>query len=57
MQKLWQGKKFKFSKLAIIFVGYVVFIVVLGISYAYFNTTLRISGVASVDGYVWPEGI
>ena len=57
MQKLWQDKKFKLSKGMLILFCYVIFIVVLGISYAYFNTTLRISGVASVDGYVWPEGI
>ena len=57
MQKLWQGKKFKPSKLMIIFACYVVFTIILGVSYAYFNTTLRINGVASVDGYVWPEGI
>lgn len=57
MQKLWQGKKFKHNKYTIILACYVIFIIILGVSYAYFNTTLRINGVASIDGYVWPSGI
>lgn len=57
MQKLWQDKKSHnyFSK--IVLFGYFIFIILLGISYAYFSSTLKINGVASIDGYVWPEGI
>lgn len=57
MQKLWQDKKYHnyFSK--IVLFGYFIFIILLGISYAYFSSTLKINGVASIDGYVWPEGI
>lgn len=57
MQKLWQDKKSHnyFSK--IVLLGYFIFIILLGISYAYFSSTLKINGVASIDGYVWPEGI
>lgn len=41
----------------LILIGYFIFIIILGISYAYFNTTLKINGVATIDGYVWPSGI
>lgn len=36
---------------------YFVFVLALGVSYAYFSSTLRITGIASIDGYVWPEGV
>ena len=57
LKKILNEKKFKLNVNIVVFLGYFIFIILLGISYAYFNTTLRINGVASVDGYVWPEGI
>ena len=36
---------------------YILFIIILGISYAYYSETLSVTGVASIDGYVWPENI
>ena len=41
----------------IILILYFLFIITLGVSYAYFSTTLKINGIATVDGYVWPEGV
>lgn len=41
----------------IILMCYLLFVILLGISYAYFSTTLKINGIASIDGYVWPEGV
>ena len=57
MPKLLRDKKFKINFTTLILFGYFIFIITLGVSYAYFSTTLRITGVATVDGYVWPEGI
>lgn len=53
MPTLKQNKKFKHPLLLI----YIFFLLTLGISYAYLNTTLRISGIATIDGYLWPEEI
>lgn len=57
MQKLWQDKKSHNYFGKIVLFGYFIFIILLGVSYAYFSTTLKINGVASIGGYVWPEGI
>ena len=29
----------------------------MSLSYAYFSSTLKINGVATIDGYIWPDGI
>ena len=57
MQKLSQNKKFKPNIHIIVLGCYIVFVLSLGLSYAYLSTTLRITGVTSIDGYTWPEGV
>ena len=57
MPKLLLTKKSAKRLPEVILLGYFIFIITLGISYAYFSTTLKINGVATVDGYVWPEGV
>ncbi len=53
MPTLKQTKKFKIP----IFLLYIFFIFTLGIAYAYLSSTLKINGIASIEGYLWPEGI
>lgn len=36
---------------------YIIFILILGISYAFFSDNLTITGITSIDGYVWPEEV
>lgn len=57
MPKLSQTKKCRKNFSFFIILGYTIFVVILGVTYAYFSSTLRINGLVSIDGYVWPEGI
>ena len=41
----------------VIVLGYFLFIILLGISYSYFSTTLKINGVATLVQEEWPDGI
>lgn len=47
----------KFKMFSLVSLAYLIFIISLGISYAYLSSNLQITGVASIDGYVWPEGV
>ncbi len=53
MPILKQPKKIKHPLLLL----YTLFIISLGISYAYLSTTLRIEGIASIEGFTWPEEV